>query len=269
MAQLIYQVDSFAEKPFAGNPAGVCIMEQPASEKWMQSMAAEMNLAETAFLYPIEDRWHLRWFTPKAEVELCGHATLASAHILWEAGYLASHQMARFETLSGILTAIKQRDLIQLDLPATIERESTSPEGLQAALGTSIKYVGRAKNQYLVELFSEEAVRSVAPDMAKLAKLSVIGVIVTARSTDPKYDFVSRFFAPAVGIPEDPVTGAAHCALGPYWKWKLDKDEFTAFQASERGGVVHVRVVGDRVKLSGHAITVFKAELNEAAQPTG
>lgn len=269
MSQAIYQVDSFTERPFAGNPAGVCIMEQAASEKWMQRMAAEMNLSETAFLYPIEDRWHLRWFTPKAEVVLCGHATLASAHIMWEAGYLANYQIARFETLSGLLTAAKQRDLIQLDFPATMEKEATSPEGLIKALGVSVKYVGRTKHDYLVELGTEEMVRGLKPDMSALAKLPVQGVMVTAKASSSEFDFVSRFFAPAVGIPEDPVTGSAHCALGPYWKWQLDKDEFSAYQASERGGVVHVRVMGDRVKLSGHAVTVFKAELNEAAWPVG
>lgn len=265
MIQAIYQVDSFTEIPFAGNPAGVCVMKQAASAGWMQKMAAEMNLAETAFLYPIEDRWHLRWFTPVAEVQLCGHATLAAAHILWEAGYLNPDQTARFETLSGILTASKQRDLIQLDFPATIEKEATSPEGLIRALGVPVKYVGRTRYDYLVELGSEEMVRSLKPDMAALAKLPVQGVMVTAKASSSEYDFVSRFFAPALGIPEDPVTGSAHCALGPYWKWRLDKDEFTAYQASERGGVVHLRVNGDRVRLSGHAVTVFKAELSSEA----
>jgi PhzF family phenazine biosynthesis protein len=267
MSQTIYQVDSFTDIPFAGNPAGVTVLKEAADEKWMQQIAAEMNLSETAFLYPISDRWNLRWFTPKAEVDLCGHATLASAHILWEAGYLNQAETARFETKSGTLLATKQRDLIQLDFPAIIEQETTSPEGLRGALGAPFKYVGRAKNKYLVELSSDEALYSLKPDFDAIAKLPVMGVIVTAKSSKPQYDFVSRFFAPAVGVNEDPVTGSAHCALGPYWKWRMNKDEFTAYQASERGGVVYVRVAGDRVKLSGHAITVFSATLHDTALP--
>ena len=267
MTQRIVQVDAFTDQAFAGNPAAVCLMETAAEEKWMQAIAAEMNLSETAFLYPIADGYNLRWFTPTAEVELCGHATLATAHVLWEENHLAVDQIARFETKSGTLTAAKKENLIELDFPATIEKEATMPEGLSSVLGSPVKYVGRSNYDYLVELNSDEEVRKLTPDLSALAKLPVRGLIVTARSDDPKFDFISRMFAPAVGVPEDPVTGSAHCTLGPYWKWKLNKDKLTAYQASKRGGVIYLTVNGDRVKLAGHAVTVFSGELADVAFP--
>jgi predicted PhzF superfamily epimerase YddE/YHI9 len=259
MGLKITQVDAFTSKPFAGNPAAVCVLPEPVDAQWMQSVAMEMNLAETAFLVRRADGFDLRWFTPSVEVKLCGHATVASAHVLWEDGHLPPGEQARFHTLSGLLTADRRGDWIELDFPATIAGPCDPPDGMAEALGAKPVYVGRNQFDYLAELESEEAVRRLEPDHTRLKRLPVRGVIVTARGAE--YDFVSRFFAPGSGIDEDPVTGSAHCALGPYWKAKLGKDEFLAFQASPRGGVVKVRVVGDRVKLGGQAVTVLRGEL--------
>jgi PhzF family phenazine biosynthesis protein len=261
MKQTIYQVDAFTQQPFAGNPAGVCIMEQAADEQWMRQVAREMNLSETAFLYPIEDGYHLRWFTPAAEVDLCGHATLGTAHILWETGRLGRDQQARFHTRSGLLTAIRKGDWIEMDFPARIEEPVEPPPDLLPSLGIQGLYVGKNLFDYLVEVASAEIVRQMKPDFSRLSSLPVRGVIVASRSDVPEYDFVSRFFAPAVGVNEDPVTGSAHCCLGPYWAGKLHKNEFLAYQASARGGVLRVRVDGERVLLGGQAITVLAGEL--------
>ncbi len=259
MGLRIAQVDAFTSKPFAGNPAAVCVLPEPREAAWMQAVAMEMNLSETAFLVKRADGFDLRWFTPAVEVKLCGHATLAGAHVLWEDGHLPPGAQARFHTLSGLLTADRQGDWIELDFPAAIEARCDPPHGLAEALGARPVYAGRNEFDYLVELESEAVVRGLKPDHKLLATLPVRGVIVTARAAG--YDFVSRFFAPGSGIDEDPVTGSAHCALGPYWKSKLGKDEFLAFQASRRGGVVKVRVAGDRVKLGGQAVTVMRGEL--------
>ena len=259
MGLKITQVDAFTSKPFAGNPAAVCVLPESKDAAWMQSVAMEMNLAETAFLVRRADGFDLRWFTPAVEVKLCGHATVASAHVLWEDGHLPPGEQARFHTLSGLLTADRRGDWIELDFPATIAAACDPPDGMAEALGAQPVYVGRNQFDYLAELESEEAVRRLKPDHTRLKRLPVRGVIVTARGAE--YDFVSRFFAPGSGIDEDPVTGSAHCALGPYWKAKLGKDEFLAFQASPRGGVVKVRVAGDRVKLGGQAVTVLRGEL--------
>jgi len=263
MTQTIYQVDAFADRPFAGNPAGVCLLPGPAEEAWMQAVAREMNLSETAFLVrgADGDGFNLRWFTPAVEVKLCGHATLASAHILWQTGALQPGEQARFHTLSGLLTAEQRGDWIEMDFPAKPEQAADSPAGLAEALGAAPRYVGRNVFDYLVELEDEAAVRGLKPDFTALGKLPVRGVIVTARSSSPGFDFVSRFFAPAVGINEDPVTGSAHCCLTPFWAKRLGKDEMTAFQASARGGTVRVRLAGDRVRLSGQAVTVLHCEL--------
>ncbi len=261
MKQIIYQVDSFTKEPFKGNPAGVCIMQRAADENWMRKIAAEMNLSETAFLYPEKDGYNLRWFTPAVEVELCGHATLASAHILWEQGQLDETKEACFFTLSGLLKAKKLNNQIELNFPAAAPQECTPPQGLLDALGVNAVYIGKNKYDYLVELNSVETVKNVKPDFTKLKELGVRGVMITAKSDDGKYDFVSRFFAPGAGIDEDPVTGSAHCALGPYWAGRLNKTEFKAFQASQRGGEVGVIIDGDRVRLLGDAITVFKIEV--------
>jgi PhzF family phenazine biosynthesis protein len=265
MGRNIIQVDAFTDRPFAGNPAAVCVLPEPQDDGWMQHVAAEMNLAETAFLHREGDGWRLRWFTPTVEVDLCGHATLASAHVLWETGQLRPEETARFHTRSGLLTAAREGDWITLDFPATPETPAAPPDGLREALGVTPEYVGKNQFDYLVEVGSEETLRRLRPDGSLLAKLPVRGVIVTCRSEAPEYDFVSRFFGPGAGIPEDPATGSSHCCLGPFWQRRLGKTEFTAYQASARGGVVRVRVNGDRVLLGGQAVTVLRGELAEAA----
>lgn len=261
MAQVIYQVDAFTGKPFAGNPAAVCLLEEPRDEVWMQNVAREMNLSETAFLQRREDGFDLRWFTPAAEVELCGHATLASAHTLWEVGELGPEEQARFHTLSGLLTAERRGEWIEMDFPATPDEPASALPGLLEALGVEPRYVGRNVFDFLVEVGSEDAVLEARPDFGLLKTLPVRGVMVTSVADAGEYDFVSRFFAPAVGIDEDPVTGSAHCCLGPYWSRRLAKTEFLAYQASKRGGVVKVRLEGDRVLLGGQAVTVMRGEL--------
>ncbi|MFH1135396.1 MAG: PhzF family phenazine biosynthesis protein [Pseudomonadota bacterium] len=262
MGLKIWQVDAFTDKPFSGNPAGVTVLDKPAAEDWMQALAREMNLSETAFLHPSEDGFNLRWFTPKVEVDLCGHATLASAHILWTEGFLPPNAQARFFTKSGLLTAIfKKNKWIEMDFPLTPVSESDPPAGLAEALGLEFKFVGRSRFDYLVEVETEEAVRNMSPDFSRLAQVETRGVIVTARAESADLDFVSRFFAPAVGVDEDPVTGSAHSSLGPYWGGRLGKKEFRAYQASARGGYLGLRLAGDRVLISGRAVTVIRGEL--------
>jgi PhzF family phenazine biosynthesis protein len=225
----------------------------------MQSVAMEMNLSETAFLVRAGDAWSLRWFTPSVEIDLCGHATLASAHALWTAG-IASEETLAFDTRSGRLTARRDADLIELDFPVKPVAEAEPPAELLPSLGiNAAKFIGRSAFDYLVELGSEEELRALAPDHARLRTIEVRGVIVTTRSSE--YDFVSRFFAPGSGIDEDPVTGSAHCALAPFWSERLGKTEFRAYQASPRGGVLRVRLEGERVKLAGRAVTVLRGEL--------
>jgi PhzF family phenazine biosynthesis protein len=258
----VVQVDSFTSKPFSGNPAAVVVLEKPGDDRWMQSVALEMNLAETAFLVRRGDRdFDLRWFTPAVEVDLCGHATLASAHVLWEEGHLEAATQARFHTRSGLLTADRRNGAIVLDFPATPAREMEPPEGLVPALGVSARWIGKNAYDYLVEVESEAAVRAASPDFGALGAVKARGIIVTARANSLGYDFVSRFFAPAAGINEDPVTGSAHCTLGPFWAERLGKTSFVAYQASPRGGVVRVEVKGDRILLGGEAVTVLRGEL--------
>jgi PhzF family phenazine biosynthesis protein len=259
--QRFSQIDAFTDRPFSGNPAAVCLLPAPRDAGWMQQVASEMNLAETAFLVRRPEGFDLRWFTPAAEVDLCGHATLASAHLLWEDGHLEQTESATFHTRSGVLTAKRRGDLIWLDFPATPVAPATMPPDLERATGAPIKYLGRTAFDYLIEIESEAALRSLEPDMTLLARLPVRGVVVTARSGDGKHDFVSRFFAPRYGIPEDPVTGSAHCGLGPYWAARLGKNELAGYQASSRGGTVLVRVDGERVHLGGQAVTVLRGEL--------
>ena len=261
IAQHIYQVDAFTRTPFAGNPAAVCVLPEPASERWMQDVAREMNLSETAFLVEIEDGYCLRWFTPVVEVDLCGHATLASAHVLWETGEARPEETIRFHTKSGLLSAKRDGDWIELDFPATPVSPCDPPPTLFDALGVPPAFVGKSKFDYLVELPTEGEVRAVVPDLGALAQVDARGVIVTSRSDSPEYDFVSRFFAPAAGVDEDPVTGSTHCALGPYWQSHLDKAELAARQVSARGGALRVRVDGDRVRIAGQAVTVLRATL--------
>jgi PhzF family phenazine biosynthesis protein len=257
----LVQVNAFTAEPFAGNPAAVCLMAEPRPDVWMQRIAREMNLAETAFLVPGGDVYSLRWFTPAVEVDLCGHATLASAHVLWETGRLGAHETARFQTRSGPLTAVRQRDWIVLDFPATPEERAPAPRALLDALRVSPTYVGRSRFDYLIELETEDAVRSVHPDFQQLKAVDGRGVIVTSRSRAEDFDFVSRFFAPAAGIDEDPVTGSAHCCLATFWSARLGKTEFLARQISARGGILKVRLDGDRVRLGGQAVTVWRGEL--------
>ena len=261
----LLQIDAFTSIPFRGNPAAVCLLDRERDDDWMQHVAAEMNLAETAFLLPRDDGFSLRWFTPAVEVALCGHATLASSHALWTEGVLPAGETARFHTKSGLLTATRSGDLIELDFPATPNAPEKAADGLLESLGIREPlYVGRNKFDYLIEVPSEDALRMLSPDHAALRKIKVRGVIVTTRGANGKYDFVSRFFAPGSGVDEDPVTGSAHCALAPYWAAKLGKNEMLAYQASARGGEVRVRLDGDRVKLGGRAVTVFRAELVES-----
>jgi PhzF family phenazine biosynthesis protein len=220
-----------------------------------------MNLSETAFLVKQQGHFDLRWLTPKVEVDLCGHATLASAHVLWQQGLAQLGEEIRFSTRSGILKAALRGQDIELDLPLKPEEPAPAPPGLVEALGVSARYVGKNQFDYLVEVESEGVLRSMAPDFEKLAIVPVRGIIVTSRSADPKFDFVSRFFAPASGVDEDPVTGSAHCCLGDFWRKRLGKSDFVAYQASARGGVVKVRVTGDRAFLGGRAVIVAKGEL--------
>ncbi|MBI4572613.1 MAG: PhzF family phenazine biosynthesis protein [candidate division NC10 bacterium] len=257
----IFQVDAFTDKPFAGNPAGVCILPEPRKANWMQNVAREMNLSETAFLLKGQEGFNLRWFTPAVEVDLCGHATLASAHVLWEAGYLKPDQQALFSTRSGLLTAERKRKWIELNFPAEPESPAPVPTGLATALGVTPRYVGKNRFDYLAEVDSEETVRNLKPDFALLGEIPARGIIVTSRAATRGYDFVSRFFAPRAGITEDPVTGSAHCCLGPFWRSRLGKTEFVGYQASSRGGVVRVRLSGNRVHLAGQAVTVLRGEL--------
>lgn len=253
------QIDAFTAVPFAGNPAGVCFLDHQRPDAWMQSVAAEMNLSETAFLLPEGDGYRLRWFTPAAEVRLCGHATLASAHALWETARLPQDATARFYTLSGLLTARRNAGWIELDFPARPPQPVQVP-GLAEALGASPLGIYQDVDDYLVELATEVEVRSLTPQIHILKELPVRGIIVTARSTTPDFDFISRFFAPRVGVNEDPVTGSAHCCLTPFWAARLGKTALTAYQASARGGVINVRQEGERVILAGQAVTVFSAQ---------
>jgi len=257
----IFQVDAFTDKAFAGNPAAVCILTEPRDDAWMQDLAREMNLSETAFVSRQEDGFNLRWFTPSVEVVLCGHATLASAHILWEIGFVSPEEPVRFHTLSGLLTAERKGDWIELNFPATPDQPAKAPPGLEEALGLTPKYTGKSKFDYLFEVETEDFVRNLKPDFKLLKTIQVRGVMVTSRAASSGYDFVSRFFAPGSGIDEDPVTGSAHCCLGPFWSQRLGKDELIAYQASRRGGTVRVRVSGERVYLSGQAITILCGEL--------
>jgi PhzF family phenazine biosynthesis protein len=263
MALTIHTVDAFTRRPFAGNPAGVCILPAARDAAWMQAVAAEMNLSETAFLVPRADgSFDLRWFTPAVEVDLCGHATLASAHVLWETGRLSPDAAARFHARSGLLTATRTGDRIEMDFPAKAVEPADAPPDLLPALGAQARWIGRNRMDYFVELADETTVRNLAPDHTRLSRVDGRGVIVTAKAgPGTEADFVSRFFAPQSGIAEDPVTGSAHCALGPFWRDRLGKSELVGLQVSRRTGIVGVRCAGDRVFLSGIAVTVMRAEL--------
>jgi PhzF family phenazine biosynthesis protein len=257
----LFHVDAFTDRPLSGNPAAVCILPAWREDRWLQAVAGEMNLSETAFLVEQPGHFDLRWFTPKVEVDLCGHATLASAHVLWRQGLVKPGEEIRFSTRSGILKAAVRGQDIELDFPLKPAKATQAPPDLPEALGVQPAYVGRNQFDYLVEVESEAVLRSMTPDFKRLATVPVRGVIVTSRSADPKFDFVSRFFAPVSGVDEDPVTGSAHCCLGDLWRLRLGKSDFVAYQASARGGVVQVRVTGDRALLGGRAVTVAQGEL--------
>lgn len=260
MAFPIALIDAFASAPFEGNQAAVCLLDGDKPEGWMQQVAAEMNLSETAFLTKMEDGYALRWFTPKAEVDLCGHATLAAAHFLYEQGLLEQDATARFHTRSGLLTASRGEAGIRLDFPAEPVEQAVAPEELIQALGLIPRFVGRNRMGYLVEVDSESTVRTLKPDLALLGALPVQAVMVTSRGS--AYDFVSRVFLPAIGIDEDPVTGSAHCALAPYWQRRLRKDELLAYQASRRGGELRLKLGQDRVFITGKAITIMNGRFH-------
>ncbi|MBD2773691.1 PhzF family phenazine biosynthesis protein [Iningainema tapete] len=261
MKQIITQVDAFTNKPFSGNPAAVCVLTEQKSSDWMLNVAQEMNLSETAFLVKQEDGFNLRWFTPAVEVPLCGHATLASAHVLWTEGHLSPEEVARFHTKSGLLIAKKQGEWIELDFPVNHSEETNAPVELTQALGVPVKTVMKNSLGYLVEVESEDVVRKIQPNFQQLLALSEV-IVTSSTAKGSEYDFISRFFAPGLGVNEDPVTGAAHCCLAPFWRDRLGKDEFLAYQASSRGGIIKVRYNGDaRVYLSGQAVTVLQGEL--------
>ncbi|HEX4955521.1 MAG TPA: PhzF family phenazine biosynthesis protein [Thermoanaerobaculia bacterium] len=265
----LLQIDAFTDQPFAGNPAAVCFLDGPRPDEWLAAVAREMNLSETAFLLPEGDGWLLRWFTPAVEVKLCGHATLASAHALWGTGRLRPEETARFHTLSGLLTARRRGEEIELDFPCHDVQPAEPSPGLTEALGLTSPpcCVGRYGEDFLLELESEAAVLALAPDFRRLGALEprVRGVSVTARASRPDADCVSRFFAPAAGVDEDPVTGSAHCGIGPYWLEKLGKDSVRAYQASARGGWLTIRREADRCLLAGRAVTVLSGRLAATA----
>lgn len=254
-------VDAFAERPFQGNPAAVCFLQAAANPSWMQRFAGEMNLSETSFVVPRADGgWDLRWFTPTTEVQLCGHATLAAAHALWSEGRARRDLPVRFSTRSGWLTCHLEGTVIRMDFPARPAEVASIPTGLPEALGADIRWCGRSADDFLVELPHAASVRSMQPDLAAVALLPARGVIATAPSDDPGFDFISRFFAPGAGVPEDPVTGSAHCTLAGYWAQRLGKFRLRGWQASRRGGIVGAELAGDRVLLRGGAITTLRGE---------
>ncbi|MBS1517904.1 MAG: PhzF family phenazine biosynthesis protein [Bacteroidetes bacterium] len=258
----IFTVDAFTDKPFKGNPAAVCLPDSELSGSVMQDIAFEMNLSETAFVDRKENGFGLRWFTPKAEVELCGHATLASAHVLWQEKLLSPGDEAVFHTLyKGILTAKKSDKGITLDFPSNPPFESDRMEILEKALGVKAVSFSETDDHYLLELNSESELKNLRPDFAILETLPKFGIIITCRSQQDGLDFISRFFAPSKGVKEDPVTGSAHCVLAPYWSEKLGKKDLRAYQASERGGYLSVSVDDDRVMITGNAVTLISGEL--------
>jgi len=261
MPRPFHLVDAFAAEPFAGNPAAVYLLNEWPGDAWLARVAREMNQSETAFLVRNPDGFDLRWFTPAIEVDLCGHATLASAHVLWSTGAAQSGASIVFSTRSGSLTARQVDDLIELDFPLLDEQPAQAPPALATALGVSPVYVGQSKHDLVVQVATEAEVRAARPDLARLAEIPTRGIMLTAESSSSEFDFVSRFFAPAAGINEDPVTGSAHCCLASFWCKQLAKSSFRAYQASPRGGVVQVRIEGERAVLGGRAITVARGEL--------
>lgn len=261
MNMTLFQVDAFTDQPFAGNPAAVCLLSEAQDERWMRLVAREMNLSETAFVHRQEDGFSLRWFTPLIEVDLCGHATLATAHVLWESGWLQADEVASFYTRSGLLTAERRNNVIELNFPALSLQATPLPAHFARALGVTPTYSGKFGAKHLLEVENEEILRSLTPDFAALKAHPGRGIVVTSLASSAEYDIVSRYFAPWVGVDEDPATGSSHCALGPYWAQKLGKNKLNAYQASVRGGAMRVRVEGERVYLGGQAVTVLAGKL--------
>jgi len=255
----IYHVDAFTDELFHGNPAGVCFPDGHMTEKDMQNIAMEMNLSETAFVVREGDAYNLRWFTPRVEVDLCGHATLATAHVMWERGLVPRGRSIEFQTKSGRLSARQWDGRVVIDLPAKLEQTVEPPHELLEALGVPVLYVGRSQFDFLVEVENVNIVKNMWPNMSKLTHMPGRAVIVTAKGEE--YDFVSRFFAPQIGVDEDPVTGSAHCVLAPYWAKKLGKNTFIALQASKRRGILHIELIGDRVHMGGSAVTFFETSI--------
>jgi len=257
----LYIADAFTPRAFGGNPAAVCLLKEPAPDAWMQALACEMNLSETAFVIPEERGLRLRWFTPTVEVDLCGHATLATAHVLWQEAGIPDERPIEFHTRSGVLTCVRRDGWIAMNFPAAPPSPARAPETLKEALGVEPVSVGKNRFDLIVELPSESAVRAVKPDFQKLEAIPVRGTIITARSDDPEFDFVSRFFAPAVGVNEDPVCGSAHCCLGPFWGERLGKQKLLGRQVSQRVGIIGVHLHGDRVELRGQAVTTLRGSV--------
>ena len=261
--QSVIYVDAFTNRPFAGNPAAVCVLTQPCSDTWMQRLAQETNLPATVFLWPHEADYAIRWFTPSQELPLCGHGTLAAAHTLWTEGHAPAEKEVRLHYQGGVLTAVRNGEWIEMNFPTTHNTPSPVPMELRHGLVIEPRYVGKSSHSYLVEVESEAQVRALTPDLSLWAQLDMACVIVTSRATSDGFDFISRFFAPALRIAEDAVTGSAHCCLAPYWAERLGKTEMIGYQASARGGVVKVNVKGDRVTLGGQAVTILRSELCE------
>lgn len=263
MSTPIVWIDAFTSTPYGGNPAAVCLLSSPKPDAWMQALAAELNISETVFLLALDDgSYSLRWFTPAAEIELCGHATLASAHALWN-HFNQSGETLVFKTLSGDLTAVKSEQGITLNFPEVAPTPFAINTDVADALGKQPVWSGQAGKKLFIELESAQAVRDCQPDFAAICALPLRGVVITAASDEPQYDFISRFFIPELGINEDPVTGSAHCSLAPYWAAKFNKTTLTGYQASKRGGVVKVALIENRVTLTGQCQTIFAGELSE------
>lgn len=253
-------IDAFTNEPFRGNPAAVLLLTEARPEHWMQSLARELGFSETAFVVSLEasNQFNIRWFTPTTEVDLCGHATLASAHAIWENGIIPHSTPIQFSSRSGYLYAKKSNDWIELDFPASTPLPLTnfSPI-LEKEFGDKIKHAAETRRGFLLELKSQDNVVHYIPDFARLSELDA-ALAITAQSRDSPFDFVSRVFVPHEGIPEDPVTGSAHCYLAPYWSKILGKDTLVGYQASKRGGVVRAELRGTRCHLFGQAITIIK-----------
>jgi PhzF family phenazine biosynthesis protein len=256
-----FHVDAFADRPFTGNPAAVCLLDAPADAEWMRKAASETNLSETAFVVPIGGGFNLRWFTPAIEVDLCGHGTLAAAHVLWESGRLAEGDTARFETRSGWLSATRDSGWITLDFPALAVSPGPVPDAVVAATGLEPVFTGTCGPKWVVEVAGEDSLRAARPDFARLRTVPGRALMITAASA-PGHgaDYVCRYFAPWAGVDEDPVTGSAHCALGPFWAARLGRRALSALQVSPRGGSLRVAADGDRVRLSGQAVTVVEGK---------